>query len=798
MPDASEITAFPLVNPDRIEPRQYQLNLLKSAQKGNTLLVLPTGLGKTVVALLLASRKLEEAPAKRGRGGVQVLMMAPTKPLVEQHYAFFRSALKGAHGPDEKGDGPSVGQMTGEVPPQERELLWKTCDVVIATPQVAKNDLAAQRLSLGQLRLMVLDEAHRATGDYAYASLAKSYLDDSAGKGHILGLTASPGGNARDILGVCQTLGITQIDVRTEEDLDVAPYVHAIQVDWIDVDIPSDYKIIASKVRRALDREVRPLQEAGLVKRGNYVSMRDLLDARAGISKLLDRTPYKNRGPIWGLSTAQSKAMKLNHALEYIETQGREVFLTYMQRLLDESKSKGGSRNVRRLANDPDLIEAYGLAQKSTATHPKVDAASKLVARALQADPGARIILFAHFRETAEVLVQRLEKVPDAKPVRFVGQATKGADIGLSQKEQVALIQDFSAGKYNVLVATSVAEEGLDIPEVDHVIFYEPVPSEIRTIQRRGRTGRRREGRVEVLVAKKTRDEAFRRASAAREVTMREELKRLRSNLKLPIEVLDGPAPPAAAGGGRLEDFGGAPKDDGEPAPPPEKASKAQEDLPDNAPSIEMDDRELRTNLAQALRERGVRAVPKRLEVGDFSIGGRIGVERKTRKDFAASIADGRLFEQARQLSHAYQRPVLILEGNPGDDAVMVAPQAIEGAVAALFVDLGVAVYPTGSQDGTADLLAGFAKQDARAPKTEGAKRRVSKTGMTPKEHQRFVLEGLPGVSSAMAGKLLQHFGTLRALAQSSVDEIAAVPGVGRALAERIYDVFHAAYPADG
>lgn len=798
MAQAAAVEGFPLVDGSRVEPRRYQLSLFRSASRKNTLLVLPTGLGKTVVALLLAADVLERARGRpRGPVRTAVLFVAPTKPLVEQHLNFFLAALSGARAHGEAGEEPVVAQMTGEVPPAERELLWREADIVVATPQVIRNDLAHGRYGFGALRLLIIDEAHRATGDYPYVFLAQRFREEAGDGARVLGLTASPGGNARDILAVCQTLGIDQVDVRDEKDPDVAPYVHEVAVNWIDVDLPTDFKVIAAKLRRVLDREVRKLQEAGVVRRGNYVSTADILKAREAISRKIAQEPPERRGKVWALSSVQAKAMKINHALEYIETQGREVFLAYMDRLAGESKAKAGSAASRSLIKDADFLEAYALAKASKAAHPKVEAAATLVRRSLESDPEARIILFAHFRETGEVLTKRLEAVDGCRPVRFVGQATKGEDEGLSQKEQVALIQQFSKGTYNVLVATSVAEEGLDIPEVDHVIFYEPVPSEIRTIQRRGRTGRRREGRVEVLVAKKTRDEAYRRASAARESTMREELRKLRDQMRLPIDVLEAPGGTAPT---KIDEFLQEPPSGGGPgeAPEPPRGS---------APGgggfavIAVDDRELRSPVADLLRAAGAPVKPGRMAVGDYVVGDRVGVERKTRADFAASLADGRLFRQAQELADQYPRAVLILEGDPAEAPPGVSPAAVEGAVAALLVDFQVAVFPTGTPDGTADLLLALARREAgrrpAAPVPPAAKR-PGKGPVELEARQRFVLEGIPGVSTELARRLLRQFGSIRALAQASVDDIAQVDGLGRVTAEKVYDVLRAPYPADG
>ena len=124
-------------------------------------------------------------------------------------------------------------------------------------------------------------------------------------------------------------------------------------------------------------------------------------------------------------------------------------------------------------------------------------------------------------------MLKFLKDDPAIKAVRFVGQSSRADDEGLSQKKQAEILQKFRAGEFNVLIATSVGEEGIDIPATDMVLFYEPVPSEIRSIQRKGRTGRARAGRVVVLMAKGTRDEAYYWISDRKEKTMNRQMQSL-------------------------------------------------------------------------------------------------------------------------------------------------------------------------------------------------------------------------------------------------------------------------------
>ena len=159
-----------------------------------------------------------------------------------------------------------------------------------------------------------------------------------------------------------------------------------------------------------------------------------------------------------------------------------------------------------------------------TGTAPETGIVLGLVKDQLVSHPDSRIIIFATYRDTVQLLVDFLA-TQGIVSERFVGQATKDAEKGLSQKKQIAALTRFRDGEFKVLIATSVGEEGLDVPATDMVIFYEAVPSEIRSIQRKGRTGRSGAGKIVVLVTKGTWDEVYRHVSAAKEKQMHKSLK---------------------------------------------------------------------------------------------------------------------------------------------------------------------------------------------------------------------------------------------------------------------------------
>ncbi len=189
--------------------------------------------------------------------------------------------------------------------------------------------------------------------------------------------------------------------------------------------------------------------------------------------------------------------------------------------------SENPKRTIKSLLKDQRVQTAIQLSENIHTSHPKLSVLSDLFTQQLTANPASRIIVFTQYRDTVDRIVSSLGD-EGARPVRFVGHAGReGSGQGLSQKEQVKTLEDFKSGKFNVLVTTSIGEEGLHVPDVDHVIFYEAVPSEIRTIQRRGRTGRTGIGKVTILMAEGTVDEAYYWSSLRKEQKMRTILNRI-------------------------------------------------------------------------------------------------------------------------------------------------------------------------------------------------------------------------------------------------------------------------------
>ena len=494
----------PRIRPGTLEDRRYQADIARVAVDRNTLAVLPTGLGKTAIALRVMAEMLERHPSQ------SLLFLAPTRPLVVQHAHSIASTLVG----------PPPLALTGAVTPERRAQLLALPQIVVATPQVVANDLLHEEMTLDPFSLLVFDEAHRAVGDYPYVVIGRT---NAAGpNARVLAMTASPGASPRRIEEVWYNLQLDHFEYRTEHSADVLPYIHSIGVETVEVPVPAEVQHFAVLLRTIVGRAVDRLAQFGLVTPGDS-SRRTLLDAGDRLHRELGA--YRARGEevpagIWGAVTQQSVAMKGLHALELAESQGVDALRAFLDR---QSKPTRGrvTPAQRAFLTDPDMVELLRRLRSSTIEHPKLAMAARVVRSELEARPSARVIVFSQYRDTVDRLVQELARDrPTVRAARFVGQATHGEDVGLSQKEQGALLDRFRSGEVNCLVATSVAEEGLDIPSTDLVVFYEPIPDVIRTIQRRGRTGRSHAGRAVVLVAQGTRDEGMHRAAFARERRM--------------------------------------------------------------------------------------------------------------------------------------------------------------------------------------------------------------------------------------------------------------------------------------
>lgn len=484
-----------------LKPRDYQKAIFETAKNANTLVVLPTGLGKTLIALMLGVERIEKYPSSK------ILFLAPTRPLAEQHFSYFTKNL-----PDLFAD---LQLFTGSVNAKKRKKIFQTAEIIFSTPQCIANDLNNNLYSLSEVSLLIIDEAHRCLKNYDYTKVVKHYKQQSLNQ-RILGLTASPGSDVANVKEICKHLAVDEIEVRTRDSPDVKPYLQDLEFEKVIVPFPPEFLEIKLLLKKIYDQKIEELRSRNLLfSPANKVTLLKLQGQLAArYSNARDFNAMR------GMSLTAT-AIKLSHAIELLETQTLSGMNEYMKSLIEQAKNKK-SKAVQALVKMPEfnaaLISLQNLLTKKI-EHPKLEEAAVLVENQFKEKLNSKVIIFTQFRETGVKIAKRLNQIENVKAMTFFGQAKKN-NTGLSQKEQKEIIQKLNDGEINVLVATSIGEEGLDINEVSTVIFYEPIPSAIRKIQRQGRTARLKPGKLIILMTKDTRDVPYHYASNAREKKM--------------------------------------------------------------------------------------------------------------------------------------------------------------------------------------------------------------------------------------------------------------------------------------
>ena len=805
----------PLIRPNSAEARIYQQVLAADVLKnGNTMIVAPTALGKTIIAILVAAERLKKFK------GSKILILAPSKPLTIQHEENFKHFLT-----------VPCTSITGAVKTSEREKRWNESQVICATPQTIESDLLNERYTLEDVSLVVFDECHHAVGSYSYVYLSSRYVKEC--QNHlILGLTASPGHDKSKIKEVCENLFIQDITIKTEEDPDVKPYFNPINIDWIKVEMGPQLEKIRDLVNKALKVRLKGLKDLGVINTVS-VNKRDILKARSKVQRKIGQSVNPPKECFQAISIL-SAVINLQHALGLLESQGVAPFNDYVARL-----RKKTTRAAKNILLDPNFSKAVYLAKEAEEyglEHPKMKKLIEILKLELgmdgqtrlkslrdegQNEDSPKIIVFTQFRDTLDMIHERCEK-EGIKSVRFYGQGTSDGKKGLTQKEQKNIIKSFKTGNYDVLISTSVAEEGIDIPAVDLVILYEPVPSEIRMIQRRGRTGRKSSGRMKVLITKKTIDEGYYWTSVRRESRMKTQLK-LNAAEKIEAErsvkvlgkkekaIVEEPVNSdiedsliEETNDEDIEEIDLENENEMKLAEIKEKEEAEKQSLEDaifeelaKPPQnqelfVYVDSREGNSKVIRALDTIGVKVKINTMSVADYQVSEEVAIERKTAKDFVDSIVDKRLFKQARMMMEEFKKPIMILEGNDFYSG-FINPNAIRGAMTSIALDYGISIIPTRTEDDTAAMIKRIAIREQK-----GQKRSIQiRTERKPQnlwEQQLFIIESLPNIGPVHAKRLLEHFGSVKAVLEADEKKLQEVEGIGKKTAKNIREVVEGKY----
>ena len=520
---------------NRVLYRQYQNSIIKRCKGRNSLIVLPTGLGKTIIGILLVGKALEKYPESK------IIILAPTRPLVSQHKASCKEFLNIE--PDE------IISFTGRISPEKRIIHFNNSKIIISTPQIIKNDVERGRYNLKHVSLIIFDEAHRTRGNYSYCFISNEYLNTCQDP-LILGLTASPGKSYFHIQQLCNNLFIENVIVKTYEDLDVKQYIYDIDTYLEFVDLPVKiielsavwYNLFEKFLNFFIDKKLLPPNKRYYSKLDFLGISRDLtlsLKYENGYLPELSEEDYfnalyfktdrirdlvkENSLNVQSIFSYCSSFISLLHGKDLLESQNITLFLKFLEKI--EYKSDQDILSAKRIVKSEHykFIKNNLIKNKlNEYSHPKIEKLFSIITEEIEDYRNNKMIIFTQYRDMAELLKSLIEERFDSrlKVEKFIGQSSKTNDLGFSQDKQIEIIKQFKEGTLDILVATSVAEEGLDIPNVNAIIFYEPVPSEIRLIQRRGRTGRYGPGRCYLLIARQSIDVPFYKAADRKESTM--------------------------------------------------------------------------------------------------------------------------------------------------------------------------------------------------------------------------------------------------------------------------------------
>jgi len=509
-------------------------------------------------------------------------------------------------------------------------------------------------------------------------------------------------------------------------------------------------------------KEVGVIESASIEK----TKLREILQAKEKLRKMM----VDPNAPIEKLrrtSVGLYACIHVIRGIELLETQGFAALKSYFNHLSERLKARPPA-SVKLLLQDSRIKKALDLSDRASSDgldHPKIDELAKIL-RNMFLEGASRVIVFTNYRATALNLVAVLNNLEfGISAARLVGQMSKGEDRGLSQREQTNVLEDFRKGRYNVLVATQIGEEGLDIIECDRVVFYDTVPSAIRYIQRRGRTGRRGPGKVTILMSTGTRDEAYYWIARRKERMMTEALRQMTPTAKEKKQP-------------KLEEF--------------------MRRLSTIRPSGEkvtiiVDSREAGSPIIKELSKFDVKIDLENLKIGDFILSDRVAVEKKTTEDFTSSIIDGRLFTQVMNLKSTYQMPIVLVEGETLYSAREVRREAVMGALVSVLIDYDVPIVWMRTPPETALFLFSIARREQLKERREPKIRAETKPA-TLSESQEFIIAGLPHVDRVLARRLLKTFGSVERVFSASEEELQKVEGIGKKISETIRKIVSSKY----
>lgn len=728
----SEYLIHPLLKDKVVEGRTYQALILSNIVKHNSLVVAPIGTGKTILFLLATVHALQNSS-----DGFTIIL-APTLALIEQHLNFFRE--KTTFKPSQ------ILSVTGKTDPSRRKKLWDGgAHIFVSTPETLLNDLRDGHVDLRQCRLLVIDEAHQ--GAQEKYQRIMDFVKDVRGSIRILAASATiPEAKLFEIIS---SLGIEHIEIKTEKDQDITPYIVDAQIDQIIVPLPELWHRVRDELislrATALNRVNRYNDLIG-IKIPKTASRNTLLTALDRLKKL--PVTEGNREIRMNLSSRLAAAIKLDHALDLFSRQGKTAFLEFVQKLYKES-----TKANKRLVNSPQLQTAIKLATAVPYEHPKV----RELLRILEAEPAKTVMIFSRSKTT----VFQLAKILQEQGIRvevLVGKRD------LSEAKRKKVLEDFQTGKFQVLVSTNVGEEGLDVG-CELVIFYDSTASVIRHVQRKGRL-RKQHGKIIFLIAKDTLDEVFHWISKDKERKMQDAFERLKNRPEVEFSQQS-----------------------------PQK--EIQQQLPqDQKPMATANRTPLKAGILVKIDPREApsftairygRKSPKITVLGGPSfVIDDVAIFRFGFPELVKELAGGTLLPKLLNASKQYNKSVVILEGTLSHEVfkhVKIHTRAILKTLWSIILDLGISLVPSASPQETKRLLRVLVEHQ-----------QMTKEPIDLSKQQENLVASLPGVSDLLAKRLLASYRTPLKVFSLSEEELQTTPGIGKEKSRKIFTLLNSPF----
>jgi ATP-dependent DNA helicase MPH1 len=373
----------------------------------------------------------------------KIIFVAPTKPLVAQQVeaCFNICGIPYSH----------TAQLTGTVAKPQRLTAYQERRIFYMTPQTLQNDLKSGLCDPKRIVCLVIDEAHRGTGNYAYGECVKYILERNPSL-RILALSATPGSSVEAVQNVIKTLSIARIEIRTENSMDLKPYIYERKTEIITLslgpEIDSLRTVFAKVIQKFLDK----------VKRLNDYRLRDPLSiSQFTIKQVRDQLFKSNKGQYGPALNMMVSALgvlgSLGQALALLTYHGIQPFYDKISDLTKEyEQKKSGAKG--QLLNDNDFKELMQRLQimvndPNTIGHPKLERATNVILDHFvtmnEENQDSRVIVFAQYRSSAAELVKQLKRQePLIRPSIFVGQSSDSRGLaGMRQKEQIEVFHPF-------------------------------------------------------------------------------------------------------------------------------------------------------------------------------------------------------------------------------------------------------------------------------------------------------------------------------------------------------------------